>query len=375
MSSGRGGAPGPEVRSPLAQPEPSEGGAQPPLAARLLAWYGRHARDLPWRGRRDPWATWVSEVMLQQTRVEVVADAFRRFLAEFPTPADFAAADDDRLQRAWQGLGYYRRARLLREGARQVVAEHAGEVPADPAALQALAGIGEYTRGAIASIAFGRPEPALDGNVERVFARHAGIRDDVKRGPTRRRLRALVVAALDPERPGDFNQALMDLGATVCTPRNPACPRCPIAADCEARRLGIQRELPVLPARRAQVEVRARVVLVADRRGRLLGARIPDGQVNQGQIELPGPGILVDHPADGPALAAALAERFGLRVEVGPLLATVRHGITHHRITLHAHEARLLGRAPAGVDFCDPDAADLPWSTPSRKVLRRIRGG
>jgi A/G-specific adenine glycosylase len=342
------------------------------FAARLLAWYDAHGRNLPWRqSTRDPWGTWVSEVMLQQTRVEVVRDAWTRFREAFPEPADFAEASDDALHRAWQGLGYYRRARLLREGARQVVERHAGQVPSDVATLGALAGIGEYTRGAIASIAFGQPVPAIDGNVERVFARHRAVRGDVKKAKTRRTLREFVEAEIDRERPGDFNQALMDLGATVCTPRSPRCGSCPVAADCAARDQGIQEELPVLPARRAMVDVTARVVVVQDAEGRVLGARIPEGEVNAGQFELLGPGVLVDHPADRDALAFAVFGRCGARVRIGEEVARVRHGITHHRVTVVAYGGELLGARPGALEFLVPGGSAVPWCTPARKVLAK----
>ncbi|MCC6785377.1 MAG: A/G-specific adenine glycosylase [Planctomycetes bacterium] len=339
------------------------------FATRLLAWYRRHARRLPWRSRRDPWATWVSEVMLQQTRVEVVIPAFERFLARFPNPRAFASASDDELQEAWRGLGYYRRARLLREGAAEVVARHRGRVPSDPDALGALAGVGDYTRVAIASIAFGHAEPAIDGNVERVFARHAGITANVKSSATRNRLATLVGERMPKARAGDFNQALMDLGAMVCTPRAPKCLVCPVAGDCEARRLGLQQELPRLPARKPSVAILARAVLVRRKDGAVLGARIRDGEINAGQIELPGPGILADHQDAGDALAHALHARYGARFEIGEPVARVRHGITHHRIALEVHDAKLLGRAGGRLRWYPTDDPAVPWSTPSRKAL------
>ena len=337
------------------------------FAGRLLAWYDAHRRVLPWRRPvPDAWQTWVSEVMLQQTRVDVVAAVFDGFIDRYPDPASFARAGDDELLAAWQGLGYYRRARLLREGARQVVARHDGRVPADPAALAELAGVGRYTQGAIASIAFGAVQAAIDGNVERVFARHAALTDEVKQAATQRHLRARVLARIDRRRPGDFNPALMDLGATVCTPRNPACEHCPVAADCEARRLGLTRELPRLPPRRATIAIRAAAVLITDATGRSRASRIPDGEVNSGQLELPGPGVLVDVGDDRRALLAALRTRHGLRCQLGEPLLTIRHTITQHRIVLTLHRATLRGTPPPGLRFVD---AQSVWSTPSRKAL------
>ncbi len=343
--------------------------ARPSFAARLLAWYDRHRRDLPWRRTRDPWAIWVSEVMLQQTRVETVREAFTAFLRRFPTPAAFAAADDDALLQAWRGLGYYRRARLLRDGARQVCEQHGGEVPADPDRLAELPGIGPYTRGAVASIAFDRPELAIDGNVERVVARHRALRENVKLPATLAMVRATVAGWLDRVRPGDFNQALMDLGATVCVPNGaPLCERCPVAADCRGRELGLAAGLPVRSPAKAFTAVRARVAWIP--RGDLvLACRLPAGAVNAGQLELPGPGLLTDLP--GPAgLAAALRARFGLLARVGAALATARHSITSHRIEVTLHGATagddgpLLRASPA-----DPTA---PWTTASRKLFRAL---
>lgn len=339
------------------------------FARRLLRWFDANRRDLPWRRTRDPWAIWVSEIMLQQTRVEAVRATYERFLRRFPSPADFAATDDDELLTAWRGLGYYRRARLLRDGARAVVAEHGGVVPRDPDALAALPGIGPYTLGAVASIAFDHALPAIDGNVDRVAARHRGIRAPIRSAPARRTVQATVEGWLDRGRPGDFNQALMELGALVCTPTSPACDRCPVATDCEARAAGVAAELPVRAPRRAPVEVTARV-LFAVRGQAVLGSRVPAGEPNAGQIELPGAGVLVT--ADAAELPAVLRRRFHARLEPGPVLATVTHAITHHRITLHAHAATVHDRGR--LQWLPLDDA-TPWSTPARKVFRRLLGG
>jgi A/G-specific adenine glycosylase len=338
------------------------------VAARLLSWYDRWQRDLPWRRTRDPWAIWVSEIMLQQTRVEVVRRAFPRFLERYPTPSAFAAAGETELLAAWHGLGYYRRARLLHAAASQVAERWSGRVPAAPGALAALPGIGAYTRGAIGSIAFGRAELAIDGNVERVVARHRALRGDPRRGASARAVRGTVAAWQDRARPGDFNQALMELGALVCTPRAPRCAQCPLARDCEARRCGLQAELPARPARRAAVAIETRVALVLEARGRVLGARVPDGQVNAGQIELPGPGVLV--PALGPGeLREALRARFGVRFAVGEVVARVRHAITSHRIAVVAHAASCARAARAGLIAARPDDPAIPWTTVARKVF------
>ena len=339
------------------------------FAARLLGWFDRAQRDLPWRRTRDPWAIWVSEIMLQQTRVEAVRGPYERFLARYPTPAAFAAASDDEVMVAWRGLGYYRRARLLRDGARRVAEAHSGSVPQTVEALRDLPGVGPYTLGAVASIAFGHAEPAVDGNVERVVSRHRGLDEPIGTTRARRAISAQAREWMDRARPGDFNQAMMELGATVCTPTSPSCDPCPVRQDCVARREDRTRELPKKKPPRRAVEVSARAVLI-ERDGEVLGYRIPTDQPNAGQIELPGPGVLLD--CDPEDLARALRERFGAEVEVGDEVAAVRHGITHHRITLRAHAA--VAADCGRLQFYARDAA-TPWTTPSRKIFAAAFAG
>lgn len=306
--------------------------------------------------------------MLQQTRVEAVREPYVRFLARFPTPADFAIIDDDELMRAWRGLGYYRRARLLRKGAQAVVADHGGTVPGDPDALGRLPGIGAYTRGAVASIAFGCSEPAIDGNVERVIARHRHIESDVKAAGAQREIRTFVTGEMDPGRAGDFNQALMELGALICKPTSPRCRECPIAADCTALARGSTASLPVRKPRRAAVDVTSGAILVLGRQG-ALGARVPSDEPNAGQVELPGSGVLIDlDPAD---LASVLRNRYGATIEVGPGLTSIRHTITHHRITFVAYAGSVADHGR--LQWFPLDEA-TPWTTLSRKVFGATTG-
>ena len=312
--------------------------------------------------------------MSQQTRIEVVEPAWERFVREFPTPADFASADDDTVQRAWRGLGYYRRAKLLRDGAQAVVERHGGEIPRDPDALRALPGVGEYTQAALASIAFGHPMPAIDGNLERVLARHAGIDEQVKTAKGKRAVREAAITRFEPEHPGDWNQAVMDLGSAVCTPRSPTCSACPVAEDCCARLDGRTDELPVLPARRKSITVAAAAVWVQDRQGRVLGATVPPGQINAGQLDLPGPGPL-EQVEDTGALRAAIDDRFGvgMQVDASDPACIVRHGITHHRITMRVFGAKLRG-TPRHPDlrFADPGDPGAPWTTIARKAFAAL---
>lgn len=213
----------------------------------LLKWYDQNARTLPWRGIHDPYRTWVSETMLQQTRVETVIGYYARFLERFPTVEALAAAPQDDVLKLWEGLGYYSRARNLHKGAQQVVAEHNGVIPDDVAALKRISGIGPYTAGAIASIAYDQPVPAVDGNVIRVVSRLKGIRENVGIPSVRRALEHAAAQLVPEQRPGDFNQAVMDLGAAVCVPGTPSCERCPLRKICDAYEAGDAEELPVLP--------------------------------------------------------------------------------------------------------------------------------
>jgi A/G-specific adenine glycosylase len=227
------------MKDPPAEPPELDDDARDGLRAALLAHYDRHARDLPWRGVSDPYRVLVSEVMLQQTRVETVRRYYDAWLDRFPDLRALAAAEQDEVLKAWEGLGYYRRARNLHRAARVVREEWAGAVPGGYEDLRTLPGIGEYTAGAVASIAFGAAVPAVDGNVRRVLSRLF----DVPR-PSAAWLRRRAAELVDPDRPGDWNQALMELGATVCTPRSPSCPECPLAPPCRARARGTQAERP-----------------------------------------------------------------------------------------------------------------------------------
>ena len=317
-----------------------------PPAEELLRWYRGHRRDLPWRATRDPWAVWVSEVMLQQTRVEHVIPYFTRFMRRFPTPAALATSPLEEALALWSGLGYYRRVRLLHRAAQQV-ADSGGSVPADPAALRRLAGVGDYTAAAVASIAFGAVVPVLDGNVERVLCRLLGVEEDPARAAVRRRLRAAAAELLDPAAPGDGNQALMELGATVCTPRAPRCAICPLAAVCVARRLGVVARLPLRAPPRSMQQVRLVAVRV-ERGGRVLlfrrgaGERVLPGTWELPWVELAGSGETHSGAGDA-ALAAALAARYGVELALGEPLGRVRHAITFRRLTVEVRRAALVG--------------------------------
>ncbi|MCK6482195.1 MAG: A/G-specific adenine glycosylase [Planctomycetes bacterium] len=343
------------------------------LRSRLGRWFLRNARDLPWRGeRRDPWAVLVSEVMLQQTRVEVVAPRFEAFLARWPTPAAMAASPVDEVVAAWSGLGYYGRARRLHAAARAIVERHGGVFPAEEASLRALPGVGAYTAGAVGSLALGLPLPLVDGNVARVLARLFAVRGDPRRGEAARRIRDLAAELLPPAGAGAWNEGLMELGALVCVPGRPRCLLCPLSADCAGRAAGLEERLPETPPPRRGRAVRMAAALVRDGKGRTLLLRRPDGGLLGGTYELPS--AEVGEGGDPVAsLCDALHGRLGGRWEVGALRARVRHSILERRIALEAYEVRSSGRLRRPEDslFAAPeDLVDLPLSSLVTKVLR-----
>jgi A/G-specific adenine glycosylase len=324
--------------------DPSSRATLPAFRRRLLAWYRAIGRDLPWRRSRDPYRVWVSEVMLQQTTVAAVTPYYARFLALFPDLGTLARARPPEVLAAWAGLGYYRRARALHDAARIVVHEHAGAVPEDPAVFGALPGVGPYTTAAVLSICFDRPLAALDGNVARVlsrlFALDVSIRDNRGAG----RLRELGSFLVPMRGAGDWNQALMELGATICTPRTPDCDACPVHRHCRARALGRVAELPPTPKRRARVMLRRAMVLI-ERRGRVLMAR-REGRLLAGLWEPPGVDLADGEDAKA-ALRRALA-RLGVRARLLPDTVRVRHVITHRTIDVDVWRGVVDGtfRAP-----------------------------
>ncbi|WLD95327.1 A/G-specific adenine glycosylase [Alkalihalobacillus sp. AL-G] len=242
----------------------------------LLNWYNTDHRDLPWRKVRDPYKIWVSEIMLQQTRVDTVIPYFERFMELFPTATALADADEEKVLKAWEGLGYYSRARNLQSAVREVKETYNGEIPADPDAIQSLKGVGPYTAGAISSIAFGLPEPAVDGNVMRVLSRVLHIEDDIAKPQTRKLFEGAVRQLISKENPSHFNQGLMELGATVCTPKSPTCLFCPVQQYCQAFEKGIQDTLPVKKKKIKKRTVPVAVALLTDESGNTLIEKRPE---------------------------------------------------------------------------------------------------
>jgi A/G-specific adenine glycosylase len=313
-----------------------------PLRRRLLRWYRRNRRDLPWRRTDDPYAIWISETMLQQTRVDTVIPYYERFMSRFPTASALADAPSEDVMEHWAGLGYYRRARNLHAAARVVVDEHGGSLPDDVEALLGLPGVGRYTAGAVASIAFDRPAPIVDGNVARVLARLLDLREDVGKPATQRRLWETAEELARGPSPGDLNQALMELGALVCTPKQPDCATCPVAGDCQARAAGHAESLPIKTPARKPTPVEASCAWLV-RRGRVLVVRRPPEGLLGGLFELPG-GELEPREAPEEGLARQLRERIGLEPKEIRPLGELKHVFSHRVLRLYVHRAEL----PAG---------------------------
>ncbi|MCE5325027.1 MAG: A/G-specific adenine glycosylase [Planctomycetaceae bacterium] len=323
----------------------------PALRRRILAWYATSARDLPWRATRDPYRIWVSEIMLQQTQVETVIPYYRRFLRAFPTLKFLASADIDDVLKCWEHLGYYARARNLHKAAGIVLRENGGRLPKTADALAALPGVGRYTAAAIASIAFGQDAAALDGNIRRVLCRLFRIQGDTRDTKIQQQLWALAAELLPLGRAGDFNQALMDLGATICTPRSPACARCPVARHCQARRHMQQDELPKINRKKPVPHYRVAVGIVhgkAANAGRILMAKRKADALLGGLWEFPGGKIKRgEKPAD--AAAREIREEIGIEVQVGPRAAVVRHAYSHFRVTIEAFHCKHTSGRPRAI--------------------------
>ena len=330
----------------------------------LLDWYEIEARDLPWRRTQDPYAIWISEIMLQQTRVETVLAYFEPFLVRFPTLAALAAASIDDVLKAWEGLGYYRRAQNLHKAAHILVDQHAGKLPSTAVELRRLPGIGPYTAAAIASIAFGKDEPVLDGNVTRVVSRLFCIAGDVAKAATKKELLKAADSLIPAGQASAFNQALMDLGARICRPKNPLCEECPAVSFCDAHRT---KQTSVYP-QRAMKKKSPHVDVVAGAiwdgepfhpRSRLLIAQRKLDDMLGGLWELPG-GKTEAGETFEEALHRELQEELAIEVEIIEPFMAIKHAYTHFRITLHVFHCLHTKGKPQSIDV-----ADWTWAHPT----------
>jgi len=349
------------------------------LVRALIAWFAATQRDLPWRrttatGRRDPWASLVSELMLQQTQVARVLDHFEPFLARFPTVRALADADEHAVLAAWSGLGYYRRARALHRAAQRIVEAFDGAVPDEPADLRTLPGVGRYTAGAIASMVFGRAEPIVDGNVARVLARRFAIESAIDQPAAKRQLWSLAGQVVPPRRPGDFNQALMELGAVICLPSAPNCSACPLARRCQARLQARTEELPRKAPARGKRGVDHHILAIR-RRGRYLLQRRDDAGLWAGMWQLPTVEDLGTEVCDR-AIQSWAVTLTGLELSLPQPVTKFQHMTTHLRITFHLWRVDVAaGRLRSGLGCFRPlhRLGDLPLPNPQRYAMGLLR--
>ncbi len=351
------------------------------IRRKLTDWYVGASRDLPWRRDRDPYRILVSETMLVQTTVTAVIPYFERFLARFPTIDALAGADERDVLKAWEGLGYYRRARQLHAAAKAVVVEHGGVVPANPDALRSLSGVGRYITGAILSFAFDIPAPIVEANTQRVLARWFAIRSDLKASSTQTRLWEAAGRLVPPTGAGVFNQAFMELGALICTPKSPSCLVCPVASECRARALGLQDILPTVAAKPPPLPS-AEAAAIVVRSGRVLIVRRGPAKLWEGFWEFPTVHVSGADPAgrsfsDGSIDLASGVERLtGARVAVGRLARTIHYSVTKHRVQLDAYEGEGLSEALTpgrGLDAAvwerPENLSNHPFSSAGRKLI------
>jgi A/G-specific adenine glycosylase len=351
--------------------------------SRLLSWFAQSQRDLPWRRNKDPYRIWLSEIMLQQTRVAAVIPYYERFLEHFPSVRALADAPEEEVLRQWAGLGYYSRARNLQKAAQKIVKEHDCRFPNNVEKALELPGIGPYTAPAILSIAHGKKLAVLDGNVARVLARLGAVRGDLRSGNRWQKLQCTADTLLAPRAPGDWNQAMMELGATVCTPRSPQCLLCPITDFCQARKLGLSAVIPAKRIKRANVEITLAALVLVDPQGRTLLLPPPEANAEQEssadvRVLLSRmwhfPTVFVKSDAEAELRTFAAQNIFGKRAVRGTLqpLRRVRHAVTYRQITLQPFRLDLakLPAVPHSRALPLDNLASVPISNLTRKVAR-----
>ena len=345
---------------------------------KLLRWYAKNARPLPWRNAADPYYVWISEIMLQQTAAQTVQGYFDRFIKAFPTIQALAEADLDALNRRWEGLGYYRRCALLHKAAKEIILRFNGVFPQNFDDVRSLPGIGRYTAGAILSIAFDQRLPILEANTLRLHARLLAVKGDVMRGAVNARLWQFAEEILPRSGSGKVNQALMDLGSLVCTPKLPKCAECPVAVYCESAKQGLQAEIPSLQTKE-RTEYRSEVALLIRKRGKTLLIRSPEGERWAGLWDFPRTETEAELPlipAADTALQNRLAKLTGRKLIPGRLICSLKHSVTKYRITLFFCEGTDMGRTGT-KSLCETrwataaELQELPMNSTARKLVQR----
>lgn len=340
----------------------------------VLKWYAKHQRDLPWRRTKNPYCIWVSEIMLQQTQVDTVLPYYRRFLSTFPTVESLAEAPLQDVLKVWENLGYYSRARHLHLAAKEITTRWGGHIPDTEKALLSLPGIGRYTAAAILSFAFGHQVATVDGNVRRVLCRLFALQEPLDQAGTLRRIARIAEELVPEAQSSPFNQGLMDLGATVCTPRKPSCKHCPLHSLCVARKQGFQDTLPMREKRPPLAHKDVTAGIIADRQGRLLVVQRPHSGLLGGLWKFPG-GVRRPGETLQGALRRTVKEELGVRVQIKRPISSLKHAYTHFRVTFHAFQCGLNSGKPRALG-CQrwqwttvSGLSNIPFSKGDRKII------
>ncbi|HNY49383.1 MAG TPA: A/G-specific adenine glycosylase [Smithella sp.] len=346
------------------------------LSRKLTSWYRRNQRSLPWRKTGDPYRIWISEIMLQQTQVDTVIPYYHRFLKAFPSVSRLAYAPLQDVLKVWENLGYYSRARNLHAAAKVIVEKFSGQIPDNFEDIKSLPGIGQYTAGAISSIAYGQNIPAVDGNVRRILCRLFAIRKPIDDAKAHKQLQTLAASLVPVKHPGDFNQALMDLGATICKAKNPDCSRCPVADLCQARLRDLQNVLPITRKTPSVPHRQAAAAVIRNAKGMLLVVQRPASGLLASLWKLPGGFVEADQDLKE-SLKRNVKDELGIYIRPGEHLASVNHIYTHFRLTLHAYECRFLKGTPKPLGCQNwqwaslADLKKLPLSKIDRMIVRQ----
>lgn len=341
----------------------------------LINWFSEEKRDLPWRKDRDPYKIWVSEIMLQQTRVDTVIPYFNHFIEQFPSIEALSRAEEEKILKAWEGLGYYSRARNLHSAVKEVHEKYGGKVPEDPKEISSLKGVGPYTAGAILSIAYGIPEPAVDGNVMRVLSRILSIWDDIAKPSSRKVFEEAVRVLISHDNPSYFNQALMELGAIVCTPTSPSCLLCPVREHCSAFHEGVQDELPVKTKNKKQRRLSLAAAVLQDETGRTLIHKRPENGLLANLWEFPNVEIHLPYRTEGEQLTDFLQQEYGVEIELGDLAGTIEHVFSHLIWNIHIYGGKVLSIKEEQENLKMVSSAEIdiyPFPVSHQKMIKQF---
>ena len=338
----------------------------------LLTWYDENKRALPWRENQNPYNVWVSEIMLQQTKVDTVIPYFNRFISKYPSVYALAEAEEEDVLKSWEGLGYYSRARNLQTAVREVVEKYDGKVPDQKEELGKLKGVGPYTRGAILSIAFDQPEPAVDGNVMRVFSRVLLINDDIALARTKKRFEEIVSEVISVEDPSSFNQGIMDLGATICTPKSPACLICPVQAHCRAFAVGAEQDLPVKKKAKKQKKIPYAALLIKNPDNKYLVEKRPEEGLLANLFQFP---MVPLAEASSEQMASWIYEEYGLKLEIAKHEGKLKHVFSHiiWQVEIYTAVTDAFDIEDERLQFVDMDEMEaLPFPVSHQKMMKYL---